>query len=474
MKMSKVLGMILASALVTSSVAVASAAAAEGSQKSIATKAGANQLKVVSESLAIDGGKYTLKTMLVGKTKLYSLRDLAGGLGATIKLSGENLIITDSQGLHEVSLKSGSKSYSLDGTTAQFTIAPQIAGGVMFVEPIALVQALGGEVLEAGDLRSVGRLSGQFGTPLFDAAGNVIVSQEDAENPTLIKLWNNGQVEMFSSNDSAIGAALSPDRSLAAFTDQSGALFLLNTATGRIQPLGKDKSVKTDLVWSADGKKIFFIQGDKQEKIAYISVDTGKITEVLADKVENKSEVQVSMDGKKLVYFVNVTGTAQTDKEGTEESLTIDYSKAGTQVNSLELGNPEAKPVQLTQQMDNKLYLSLLPDGSVAYISADPEGKVENDTLKIIPADGSQIRNLVADVDVISSQSISGKLIILAETADGSSKWFEVAASGAKTELFSTDESVSDWTIASNGTLAFIADGKVVLVQDGKASELTK
>ncbi|GAA0399589.1 stalk domain-containing protein [Paenibacillus motobuensis] len=474
MKMSKVLGTILASALVTSSVVAATAAAAEAGPKPVAANSGASQLKVVSGNVTIDGDKISLKTMVVGKTMLYSLRDLAGGLGATIKQSGESLILTDSQGLHEMSLKAGSKSYSLDGATAQFTIAPQVVGGSLFVEPITLVHALGGEVLETGELRSVARLNGQFATPLFDASGNVIVSQEDVEALQLIKLGKSGQVETFSDNSNAIGAAVSPDGSLAAFTDEQGALFLMNTASGRIKPLGTDTSVKTDLVWSADGKKIYFIQGDKQEKIAYISLDTGKITQLLADKVENKSEVQVSADGKKLVYFVNVTGKAETDKEGTEESLTIDYSQAGSQVFSLELGNPEAKPVQLTQQLDNKIYLSLLSDGSVAYISADPEGKVENDTLKIIPADGSQIRNLVADVNVISSESLSGKLIVLAETADGTSKWFEVSASGAKTELFSTNESVSDWTIASNGTIAFIADGKVVLVQGGKVLELTK
>ncbi|MNV97271.1 hypothetical protein D3C71_1923720 [compost metagenome] len=65
---------------------------------------------------------------------------------------------------------------------------------------------------------------------------------------------------------------------------------------------------------------------------------------MLADKVENKSEVQVSADQSKIVYFVNVTGTAETDKAGTEESLKIDYSKAGTQLLSLDITKKDAKP----------------------------------------------------------------------------------------------------------------------------------
>ncbi|GIO87173.1 hypothetical protein J25TS5_41050 [Paenibacillus faecis] len=472
MKMSRVLGMILASAVVTSAATLTSAAAA--GQKPAATQSGASQLKVVNQSVVIDGASISLKSVKVNQVALYSLRDLAGGLGASIKQSGAELTVTDSMGLHTVILKAGSKSYRVDGSDAQFAVAPQSVQGSLYVEPIALVNALGGEALpDTGEIHSMARLSGQFSAPLFDAAGNVLVTQEDAEIPQLIKLGKNGQYDVFSDNGNIVGAALSPDRTAAAFTDENGALFLLNMGNGTVKRLGTDTSVKTDLTWSADGKKIYFIQGDKQEKIAYISLDEAKVTEVLADKVENKSEVQVSPDGKKLVYFVTMTGKAETDKEGTEGSLTIDYSKAGTQAFSLELGNKEAKPVQLTKDQDNKLYLSILPDGSASYISADPEGKVQNSVLKLISPDGTKISNLVADVDVISSEVIGGKLMILAEDANGS-HLFEVTPAGAKTELFGTKAAVSEWAAAADGTIAVIADGKVILVKDGKTTELTK
>ncbi|WP_178022558.1 stalk domain-containing protein [uncultured Paenibacillus sp.] len=473
MKTSKVLGMILASAVVATT-AMASSAAAEAGHKAAVAKTSASQLKVVNQSVVIDGVKVTLKTVSVNKTVLYSLRDLAGGLGASIKQSGAELTVTSGLGQHAVTLKAGSKGYRADGVNAQFTVAPQSVQGSVYVEPAALVQALGGEVLPGtGELRSTARLSGQFSTPWFDAAGKVIVSQDDAETVQLFKLGNNGQSELFSDNGNVVGAALSPDLTTAAFTDENGALFLMNTGNGTVKKFGSDTTVKTDLTWSADGKKIYFIQGDKQEKIAYISLDTAQVTEVLADKVENKAEVQVSPDEKKLVYFVNVTGKAETDKEGTEESLTIDYSKAGTQAYSLELGKKDAKPVQLTKELDNKLYLSLLPDGSAAYISADPDGATEGSVLKLISADGTKISNLVADADVISSHVMNGKLVILAEDANGS-HLYEVAATGAKTELYATKASVSEWALAKNGTIALIVDGKVILVQGGKSTELTK
>ncbi|GIP49500.1 hypothetical protein J53TS2_30910 [Paenibacillus sp. J53TS2] len=473
MKTSKVLGMILASAVVATT-AMASSAAAEAGHKTAAAKSSVSQLKVVNQSVVIDGTKVSLKSVSVNKAVLYSLRDLAGGLGATIKQSGAELTVTDSLGQHAVTLKAGAKAYRVDGVSAQFTVAPQSVQGSLYVEPATLIQALGGEVLPGtGEVRSTGRLSGQFSAPWFNAAGSIIVSQDDAETAQLFKLGNNGQFELFSDNGNLTGAALSPDLTTAAFTDENGALFLINTGNGTVKKLGSDTTVKTDLTWSADGKKIYFIQGDKQEKIAYISLDTAQVTEVLADKVENKAEVQVSPDEKKLVYFVNVTGKAETDKEGTEESLTIDYSKAGTQVYSLELGKKDAKPVQLTKELDNKLYLSLLSDGSAAYISADPDGATDGSVLKLISADGTKISNLVADADVLSSRVVNGKLVILAEDANGS-HLFEVAPTGAKTELYGTKASVSEWSVAKNGTIVLIEDGKVILVQSGKSTELTK
>lgn len=238
--------------------------------------------------------------------------------------------------------------------------------------------------------------------------------------------------------------------------------------------MGTDSSVKTDLKWSADSKKIYFVQGDKQEKLAYITVDTGKVTELLADKVENKAEIQVSDDGKKIVYFVNVTGVASTDKAGTEESLEIDYSKAGTQVYSLDTSTKGAKPVQLTKELDNKMFLSLLADGRTVYVSADPDGVVTNNVLKVISADGASVTNLVADVDIISSEWVAGKWIVLASAADGSNKVFQLDAAGAKTELYSTTNDISEVSVSPTGVLVLIEDGKVVLVQGSKTTELTK
>ncbi|GIP55007.1 stalk domain-containing protein [Paenibacillus vini] len=474
MKNSKMLGMVLTMALLASATAVGTAGAAVSTKAGNAgTKATVAQSKTVTVKLTVDGTQVSVKAVTSGKTTLYSLRDLANALGADIKLSGGSLVIKDASQQYELSLKIGSKDYSVNGETGQFGTAPQQIGGTVYVELSSVVEALGGELLPSKGLLSVGRLSGQFDLPFFDAAGNVIAAKEDGEVPQLIKLDSGGRYEVFSSNENAVGAVVSPDGSQAAFTSESGGLYLLNTVSGLVKQLGKDTSVKTDLFWSKDGKSIYFIQGDKQEKIAYISVDTGKVTEVLADKVENKSGVQVSEDGKKVIYFVQVTGKAETDKEGTEESLKIDYSNAGTQVFSLDLATKDSKPRQLTKDSYNKLYLSLLADGRAIYVSADPDGVIQNSVLKVVSADGNNVTDLAADLDVVSAVVSGGKLFVLA-ASDNGSKVYEVASSGAKTELYSTDKDVTELTVSKTGAIALISEGKVVLVQDGKGMELTK
>ncbi|GGH33720.1 hypothetical protein GCM10008013_39030 [Paenibacillus segetis] len=476
MKKSKVVGMLLASALVTSAVAgTAGAAAANQTKdvKAVAANESAAKLNVSSKTLVIDGNAVTLRSVQVNKATLYSLRDLSASLGASLKRNGSSLVLENSATEHVVTLKSGDKNYQVDGNAAQFTVAPQNVAGNNFVELNSIVTALGGEV-NSGEVRSIARLEGEFSTPIFNASEKVIVTKEDGEALQLIKLDAGGQYEVFSSNESTVGAAISPDHEYGAFANDNGVLNLIDLSTGLVKKVGTDNTVKTDLVWSADSKKIYFVQGDKQEKISYITLATGKVTEVLADKVENKAGVQVSADEKKIVYFVNVTGTASTDKAGTEESLEIDYSNAGTQVYSLDLSTKGAKPVQLTKDLDNKMYLSLLADGRAVYVSADPEGVIANNILKVISADGANVTNLLADVDVISSELMNGKLIVLASVADGSNKVFQVDSTGAKTELYSTTENVTELSVSPTGVVALIADGKVVLVQGSKTTELTK
>ncbi|USB34219.1 stalk domain-containing protein [Paenibacillus sp. YPG26] len=482
MSKGKVFSMLVASALVTSAVTAGAAGAAaaktkpSGPAKTAASKQTTAKFKVIQSGLQVDGDTITLKSIEVNGTKLYSIRDLAGALNAGLKLENGSVVLNDSYGYHTVSIKPNSKSLQVDGAAQGFKVAPKLQDGNIYVELDTIVNALGAELAGSGSVYKIKRLEGSFSTLSFDEKGNVIATKEDGEALQVFKLNPSLGTpnEVFSSNEGAASAVFSPDYKWGAFTNDDGQLFVYDLSTGLTRQIGSDSSVKTDLVWSADGKKVYFIQGDKQEKISYITIDTGILTEVLADKVENKSDLQVSGDEKKIAYLVNTTGVAKNDADSTEDSLTIDYSGAGAQVYSLDTATKGAKPVQLTKTMDNKLLPSILADGSIVYVSADPDGKDVNSVLKSISADGAKITDLVSDIDVtMDVVTRGGKLLVAGLKADGSTQLFEVTG-GAKKEIYSTPDGITEVAVSKDGKIALISDGKIVLVEGGKGILLTK
>ncbi len=407
--------------------------------------------------------------------KLYSLSEVAGELGAKVILSSTGFELNDSKGLHTVQIKAGAKSYLVDGVSQQFTVAPVLYNGKVYVELTKLVTALGGELTaEDQSILSFARPEGQFDTLHWNADGSIIANRSDSETAQLLKFSAfPGVYDIFSSNDSALDFAVSPDQKWGAFTDDKGQLNLINLSSGAVSPLGTDTSVKMDLVWSQDGKTIYFIQGDKQEKIGQISVDTGAVKTLLEDKVENKSELRLSADAKSVVYIVNVTGVAKNDADSTEDSLTVDFSKAGEQLYKLDLSTKDAKPAALTTALDNKLYPEILANGTVAYLSADPDGNAAN-TLKSIGADGA-ITNIALDVEPSWTTGVTTGLIVSGTAADGSTTIYSIDANGSKTSLFHTTEDVSEVAVSHDGSkLAIVSDGKVLLIQNGQALQLTK
>ncbi|RUT27769.1 hypothetical protein EJP77_19705 [Paenibacillus zeisoli] len=479
MKKGKVFSMLVASALVTSTLAgTAGAAAAKTASpaKKAASKQTAAKFKVINSGLQVDGDNVVLKAIEVNGTKLYSIRDLADALNAGLKLENGSVVLNDSYGYHSVSIKPNIKSLQVEGATQDFKVAPKLQDGNIYVELNTTVDALGAEIAGSGKIYKLKRAEGQFSTIGFDENGSIVATKEDGEALQVFKLSPSlgTPYEVFSSNEGAATAVISPDHKWGAFTNENGQLFVYDLGTGLTKQIGSDSTVKTDLTWSADGKKVYFIQGDKQEKISYITVDTGVLTEVLADKVENKSDLQVSNDEKKIAYLVNTTGVASNDADSTEDSLTIDYSGAGAQVYSLDLTTKGAKPVQLTKTTDNKLLPSFLTDGSIVYVSADPDGKDVNSVLKSISADGTKVTDLVSDIDVnLDVVTKDGKLLVAGLKADGSSHLYEVTG-GTKKELYSTPNVITEVAISKDGKIALISDGKVVVVDGGKGTELTK
>ncbi|ULO08616.1 hypothetical protein H1230_07400 [Paenibacillus sp. 19GGS1-52] len=479
MKNSKWLSATLASALLVTVVAgTVSAASSSKSVKAVAVNTAAAKTSTVKEGITtwtVNGTPIAFNTIDTSGYKLYSLSQVAGEIGANLILGATGFELNDSKGLHSVLINTGSKSYQVDGATQEFTVAPVIYKGKAYVELTKLVTALGGE-LQAGPntILSFARPEGQFDTLHWTADGSIVANKSDAETAQLLKFSTQpGNYEMFSSDDSAADFAVSADQAWGAYNDDTGLLNLINLSSGAIKKLGTDNSVKTDLVWSQDGKKIYFVQGDKQEKIGVISVETGVVSTVLADKVENKSALSISADEKSALYIVNVTGVAKNDADSTEDSLTVDFSGAGEQLYKLDLTVKDAKPAALTTTPDNKLYPEILTDGSIVYLSADPDGNAAN-TLKTVKADGTSAA-IALNVEVNWSTAVSNGLIAAGTAADGKTVIYSINASGAPTELFHTAEDVSEVAVSTDGSkLAIVIDGKLWIIQNGVALQLSK
>ncbi|NQX45835.1 hypothetical protein HQN87_10870 [Paenibacillus tritici] len=467
----KWIGAALASALLVTGGAV-SVLATSSQVSAAAVKTAAAEES--STTWSINGTQVALSTINSGGYKLYSLSQVAAELGAGLVRGSSGFQLNDSKGLHNVQIQAGVRSYQVDGETLEFTVAPVMHDRKIYVELTKLVTALGGELqADARTILSFARPAGSFDTLHWSADGGLIASQSDAESALLYKFTQTpGNYDLFTTSEGAVDYAVSADQQWGAFNDETGQLKLINLSTGVISSLGKDTSVKTDLVWSGDGKTIYFVQGDKQEKLAQISVETGEVKSLLEDKVENKSELRVSADGKSAVYIVNVTGVAKNDADSTEASLTVDYSKAGEQLYKLDLTTKGAKPAALTTALDNKLYPEILAGGSVVYLSADPDGNAAN-TLKQIAADGTT-SDIALSAEANWSKGVTTGLIVSGTTADGSTVIYSIAGNAAPVELYRTADDVSEVSVSGDGSkLAIVSDGKVLVIQNGKALELS-
>ncbi|WP_379130766.1 TolB family protein [Paenibacillus sp. sgz500958] len=479
MKNSKWLSTALASALlVTAGAASASAASVSGSAKTSAnskTTISAVAIKEGSVSWTVNGASATFNTIDSGGYKLYSLSQVAGKLGASLTVGATGIELSDIRGLHTLQLKIGSKSFQADGVQGTFTVAPVVYKGKTYVELTKLVNGLGGEVqVKPNAITNPARLAGEFDTLHWTADGSIIANREDSEALQLVKFTTTpGYYDTFSTDARAVDFTVSPDQQWGAFTDDTGHLNLIDLSSGIIKVLGSDTSVKTDLVWSQDGTIIYFVQGDKQEKISQIAVASGTVTELLVDKVENKSDLRISADGKTAVYIVNVTGVAKNDADSTEDSLSVDFSKAGGQLFKLDLATKDAKPAALTTLADNKLYPEILADNSVVYLSADPDGKVLN-TLKTVKTDGT-LADWSLDIEVVWSAKVSSGLVVAGTATDGSTRIYALTPAGVKTELYRTTTGIDEIAVSQDGSkLAVVIEGKLSVIQNAKAVQLSK
>jgi hypothetical protein len=472
----KILKLALATTVITTVVSVATVSAAVTTKAPVA----------VSASYSFNSANTNLRTVEINNVKLVALRELAAALGAS--LEGNNGMLT-LQLQNIVELKANSTAYTVNGATMVYTAAPVNVAGTLFVELDSTLEALGGSIepnaTGAASYRSFKLLEGDFSSPYLINGNKILAINDGPDSKSIYKINPaDFSYELYSENEDAIDMVVSPDGSLGVYTNTDAQIMLNTLNPGVVKTLSTDKTLKTDLTWSADSKKVYFAHGDNQEKISYIDVATGVIKTVLNDTLQFKSDLNLSPDGTKLLYNLNVLGaTASTfkaasgpdDLAASEDTLAVDYNTAGAQLFLLDLTAAAPKPIKLTDGKSNTFDDALLNDGSAVYVNVDPANEASKGTLKTASAAGV-IKDLVTDLDVFSSvATANGSFIVSGLNAAGKTVVASVTADGKKTDIVTSDSSVDGISVSADGaTIYATIEGKLVVIKNGSITYLTK
>jgi len=430
----------------------------------------AQSLLAAQTDLIVDGVTYPTGTITVNGTRLYAVRDLIHSIGGQLTVNGGALsVVLDSASstVNTITFKTGDTAYTVNGEAKTFQTAPTYAAGRVYVELEGFVEGLGGSLIEGSGgiaVRSFSLLTGEFEYARW-TSGSQIAAVRESDKATYLLDAASGRGLLLTGSEEVAEMVVSPDGQYGICLNEQAQLTAVNLDNGSKRLISKDTSVKTDPVWSVDGKTIYFIQGDNQEKIAKVNVASGEITKLVEDKVSFKSDLRVSADEKKLLYFVNATGTAKNDADSTEDSLSIDYSAAGTKLVSFDLTVKDAKAVDLAVGADNKLAPQWLADGRAAYISIDLD---KDDVVGVLTAvaAGNKVSVLLPEISASTTWvNSAGELYVLGTAKNGQSVLSRVKADGTATQVAATELEATDMSVNPTGDkAAIIVDGKIVII----------
>jgi Tol biopolymer transport system component len=451
--------------------AAVSASAAGGVQAaSVKHTAVAEQLTALVNDAAVN-----VRSVKLNGITLYSVRDLGTAAGALFVVTGPGAVTAYFQG-HAIELHSSSKQVTVDGAAGELqTAIENVANSYyMTIDDFAAAFSVTAAIDETGKIvvDAVDKLQDVDSVSWIDA-GHLLASKltEEGRTDYLVDAATGKYTELLKSSG-ASDLVVSPNGQKAAYTDESGAVYVLDLATKQSSIVSSDSSIKPELVWSSDGGSIYFLQGDKGSVIAKLSLADGKISKVLEDKVDYKANLAVSADGTKFIYTVTKPGAVKADssKPVEQDDVAIDMTGTEPQVFRFDSSVKDGKPEQLTSGTDDKVFVGAAADGSRAfYVSA-----AENALSKLVAVGSDkQSSTLIGDKDVLEAVQAGDKLYALVDNGNGSAV-VEVDAAGNKKELYAVSADVSE-VIASSGTpVAIVENGKVQVEQGGKWKSVTK
>ncbi|SEO81808.1 stalk domain-containing protein [Paenibacillus sp. OK076] len=456
---------MVATVLGTSVVSAVSAAPA--------VKPAANAAQVQNSTLTINGNSVVVRSIVKNGETLVSLRDVIKAIGAQAEVHSGTTVIKLND--HSVTLQNNSKQIVVDDVKVNLNQPVTIIGGTSYIALRPLVSGVGGTIVKRNGLLEISTVSliDEVENPRFAGADKLIVSKSDnnGRNDYLVNTTS-GKYELLLTTDGGSDLVISPSGDQAAYTNAEGAVYVIDLKTKASKLITSDNSIKPELVWSADGSAIYFLQGDKGSVIAKLNLADGAITKVVEDKVDYKENLNVSADGKKFIYTVTTLGTVTSDTTNVDEdNVSIDFSSNQQQIFSYNTADSKPEAVKLTTSTDDKVFV-WSADGQKAYYVSVPS---EDGKASLLSVDSSQKSTPVyTEYDVEQAILSGGILYVLAAQDDSNSVILSIdPVTGKQTKLYTVSSDVSSIAVAGS-QISVVENGRVLVQAGGSWRAVTK
>lgn len=456
---------MVATVLGTSVVSAVSAAPA--------VKPVANVAQVQNSTLTINGNSVVVRSIVKNGETLVSLRDVIKAIGAQAEVHSGTTVIKLND--HSVTLQNNSKQIVVDDVKVNLNQPVTIIGGTSYIALRPLVSGVGGTIVKRNGLLEISTVSliDEVENPRFAGADKLIVSKSDnnGRNDYLVNTTS-GKYELLLATDGGSDLVISPSGDQAAYTNAEGAVYVIDLKTKASKLITSDNSIKPELVWSADGSAIYFLQGDKGSVIAKLNLADGAITKVVEDKVDYKENLNVSADGKKFIYTVTTLGTVTSDTTNVDEdNVSIDFSSNQQQIFSYNTADSKPEAVKLTTSTDDKVFV-WSADGQKAYYVSVPS---EDGKASLLSVDSSQKSTPVyTEYDVEQAILSGGILYVLAAQDDSNSVILSIdPVTGKQTKLYTVSSDVSSIAVAGS-QISVVENGRVLVQAGGSWRAVTK
>lgn len=426
-------------------------------------------------TLTINDSLASIRTVTLNGIAYLSLRDLGNAVGVYFEVDGKGVDAYFHD--REIKLKGLSKEIIVDGEAHELGYAVEIVNNMYYITLNDFISAINAEPVVDGSGNAAFSTVQKVQDPsrvIWLNPGSLLASviEEEGRFDYIVDAKTGQYSELLRTTD-ASDLVVAPDGQKAAYSVESGAVYVIDLASKQSKAVTYDGSIKPELVWSADSSAIYFLQGDKGSVIAKLNIADGTISKVLEDKVDYKANLSVSADGSQFYYTVIKPGavTADASKPVDQDDVAIDLTGTEPQVYRFDASVKDAKPEKLTTTTDDKVFVGAAADGGKAfYVSAE-----DNKPASLVSvAKDKAIAKLIDDKDVLQAVMAGSKIYVL---ADGGSREiiYEIdAATGQKQELSSVPNSVSELIVAAGSPIAIVSDGQVSVNLNGQWKKVTQ